>query len=270
MEKKKMLPIGMEFFADIRTRGYYYVDKTGFISELLNACGSVNLFTRPRRFGKSLNLDMLKCFFEIGTDAALFDGLNISRDTKLCEQHLGKYPVLSISLKDVQGADYKNAYDLLGITISEEAERLDYLLESERLTQMDKEKLVRLIRGDFEQPAFLQNSLKLLSRLLQKHYGAKKILQQEAGIYVVFLCSAVCTFCGAYFHTGQDRNRRRGFSSCHGDTDGGGRAAVVGHGIFNQKKLDLPDSLRAGHRRILALLLPGPAAGRRVQSRAGG
>ncbi len=176
MEKKKMLPIGMEFFADIRTRGYYYVDKTGFISELLNACGSVNLFTRPRRFGKSLNLDMLKCFFEIGTDAALFDGLNISRDTKLCEQHLGKYPVLSISLKDVQGADYKNAYDLLGITISEEAERLDYLLESERLTQMDKEKLVRLIWGDFEQPAFLQNSLKLLSRLLQKHYGTKVIL----------------------------------------------------------------------------------------------
>lgn len=176
MERKKMLPIGMEFFSDIRTRGYYYVDKTGFISELLNACGSVNLFTRPRRFGKSLNLDMLKCFFEIGTDAALFDGLNISKDVKLCEQHLGKYPVLSISLKDVQGADYKNAYDLLGITVSEEAERLDYLLESERLTQMDKEKLVRLIRGDFEQPAFLQNSLKLLSRLLQKHYGTKVIL----------------------------------------------------------------------------------------------
>ena len=105
MERKKMLPIGMEFFADIRTRGYYYVDKTGFISELLNACGSVNLFTRPRRFGKSLNLDMLKCFFEIGTDAALFDGLNISKDVKLCEQHLGKYPVLSISLKDVEGAE---------------------------------------------------------------------------------------------------------------------------------------------------------------------
>lgn len=176
MEKKKKLPIGMEFFEDIRTRDYYYVDKTGFIRELLNACGSVNLFTRPRRFGKSLNLDMLRCFFEIGTDAALFDGLEISQDRELCEQYLGKYPVLSISLKDVQGRDYQTAYDLLGITVSEAAERVDFLLASEKLTQMDKDKLVRMIEGNFEQPAQLQNSLKLLTRLLYKHYGIKVIV----------------------------------------------------------------------------------------------
>ena len=176
MKGKKKLPIGMEFFADIRTRDYYYVDKTGFIRELLNACGSVNLFTRPRRFGKSLNLDMLKCFFEIGTDAAYFEGLEISRETGLCEQYLGKYPVLSISLKDVQGMDYRNARGLLGIIISEEAERLDYLLDSDRLTQLDKEKLVSLIRGDFEQPEVLLNSLKFLTRLLHKHYGTKVIV----------------------------------------------------------------------------------------------
>ena len=96
MERKKMLPIGMEFFADIRTRGYYYVDKTGFISELLNACGSVNLFTRPRRFGKSLNLDMLKCFFEIGTDAAYFEGLE-QKGIPRCLHGAAREVVLHIS-----------------------------------------------------------------------------------------------------------------------------------------------------------------------------
>lgn len=176
MREKKKLPIGMEFFADVRTRDYYYVDKTGLIKELLNSCGSVNLFTRPRCFGKSLNLDMLKCFFEIGANAALFEGLEISQEEELCKQYFGKYPVLSISLKDVQGTDYKNAYDLLGVTVSEEAERLDYLLDSERLTPMDKDKLVRLIEGNFEQPASLKNSLKLLTRLLYKHYGTKVIV----------------------------------------------------------------------------------------------
>lgn len=109
---KKKLPIGIEFFSDIRTRDYYYVDKTELIRELLNACGSVNLFTRPRRFGKSLNMDMLKAFFEINNDASLFDGLEITRDTALCEQYMGKYPVISISLKDIEGLDFQTAYCL--------------------------------------------------------------------------------------------------------------------------------------------------------------
>ena len=118
MGMKWKLPIGIEFFRDIRTRGYYYVDKTGFIRELLAACGSVNLFTRPRRFGKSLNMDMLKSFFEIGMNPELFEGLEIAGDKEICEQYMGKYPVISISLKDVEGEDYKTAYDNLGILIS--------------------------------------------------------------------------------------------------------------------------------------------------------
>ena len=98
MKDKKKLPIGEEFFSNIRTKGFYYVDKTYFISELLRTRGSINLFTRPRRFGKSLNLDMLKAFFEIGTDAALFEGLEIAKERELCKQHMGKYPVIFISL----------------------------------------------------------------------------------------------------------------------------------------------------------------------------
>ena len=102
MTEMKKLPIGIEFFREFKSDNFYYVDKTGFIAELLRTRGSVNLFTRPRRFGKSLNMDMLKSFFEIGADASLFEGLEISRDTELFGQHLGKYPVISISLKDVK------------------------------------------------------------------------------------------------------------------------------------------------------------------------
>ena len=102
MEMKK-LPIGIEFFDRFKKENFYYVDKTGLIRDLLRARGSVNLFTRPRRFGKSLNMDMLKTFFEIGTDKTLFEGLEISKETELCEQYMGKYPVISISLKDVEG-----------------------------------------------------------------------------------------------------------------------------------------------------------------------
>ena len=103
MAEVKKLPIGEEFFKDIRTKNFYYVDKTGFIANLLRTRGRVNLFTRPRRFGKSLNMDMLKSFFEIGADTALFEGLEISAEPQLCEHHMGKYPVISISLKDVEG-----------------------------------------------------------------------------------------------------------------------------------------------------------------------
>ena len=176
MIEKKKLPIGEEFFRNIRTKGFYYVDKTGFISELLKTRGSVNLFTRPRRFGKSLNIDMLKTFFEFGTDAALFEGLGIAAEKELCEQHMGKYPVISISLKDVGGEDFQTAYETLCTVVSEEAARLDFLLESERLMQYDKVKFERLAENRLEKPSELHNSLKLLTRLLRRHYGTSVVV----------------------------------------------------------------------------------------------
>ncbi len=170
MKKKKKLPIGIEFFKDFKRDDYYYVDKTGFIRELIDFRGSVNLFTRPRRFGKSLNMNMLKTFFEIGTEPSLFDGLEISGEKEICERYLGKYPVISISLKDVEGIDYQTAYDMLGIVVSEEARRFGGLLKSDHLTQFDKKKLEKLMEGEFEKPVYLYNSLKFLTEVLYKHY----------------------------------------------------------------------------------------------------
>lgn len=175
MEMKK-LPIGIEFFDNFKKEQFYYVDKTGFIRELLETRGSVNLFTRPRRFGKSLNMDMLKTFFEIGTDPSLFEGLEISKETALCERYMGKYPVISISLKDVEGTDFQIAYDMLGSVISEEAGRFGFLLESDRLDQYEKDKLIRMIKGEFEKAFFLQSSLRLLTQLLYKHYEVPVIV----------------------------------------------------------------------------------------------
>lgn len=152
------------------------MDKTGFISELLKTRGSVNLFTRPRRFGKSLNIDMLKTFFEFGTDAALFEGLGIAAEKELCEQHMGKYPVISISLKDVGGEDFQTAYETLCTVVSEEAARLDFLLESERLMQYDKVKFERLAENRLEKLSELHNSLKLLTRLLRRHYETSVVV----------------------------------------------------------------------------------------------
>ena len=166
----KKLPIGIEFFKDFKRDNFYYVDKTGFIRDLVNTRGSVNLFTRPRRFGKSLNMDMLKSFFEIGTDPELFEGLEISKETEICEQYMGKYPVISISLKDVEGMEFETAYDMLGAIISEEAGRFGFLLESAKLDQYEKNSLIRLLEGGFEKPSYLHNSLRLLTRLLFKHY----------------------------------------------------------------------------------------------------
>ncbi len=175
-ERKKALPIGIEFFRDFKSGDYYYVDKTAFIAEFLRTKGSVNLFTRPRRFGKSLNVNMFKSFFEIGADASLFDGLDISRETELCERHMGKYPVISLSLKDVEGGDFETAYDSLCMLISEEATRFGFLEESDKLIKADKAKLQKLIEGDFEKPAFLHGSLKLLSRLLSEHFGRRAVI----------------------------------------------------------------------------------------------
>ena len=175
METKKKLPIGMEFFSDIRTKGFYYVDKTAFIRDLLASWGSVNLFTRPRRFGKSLNMDMLKTFFEVGTEPALFDGLEIAKDTALCEQYMGKYPVISISLKDVSGSSYEAALKRMSSAIRKEARRHQYLLESDRLRDVDKETL-KVLYSLYLEEEVQEESLYLLSEMLHKHYGKKVII----------------------------------------------------------------------------------------------
>ena len=169
------LPIGEEFFGNIRTKGFYYVDKTRFIADLLKNRGSVNLFTRPRRFGKSLNLDMLKSFFEIGTDAALFEGLEIEKEAELGERHMGKYPVIMISLKDVTGASYEEALKVMSRVIKTEARRHQYLLESNKLTEIDKESLRELYAKYLEEDV-QQESIRLLSEMLNKHYGKGVII----------------------------------------------------------------------------------------------
>ena len=135
---KKKLPIGIDGFEKIRTNDFYYVDKTLFIKELLQNWGEVNLFTRPRRFGKSLNMSMLKCFFETGKDPELFEGLKIAQEKDLCEKYMGKFPVISISLKSVGGLQYETAVTALRRVIGNEACRFGFLTESERLSQNDQ------------------------------------------------------------------------------------------------------------------------------------
>ena len=174
--KKKKLPIGIEFFEDFKRDDFYYVDKTGLIRDLIDTRGSINLFTRPRRFGKSLNMDMLKTFFEIGTDPSIFDGLEISRETAICEQYMGKYPVISISLKDVDGLNYQTAYDTLGIIISQEARNFKFLLDSDKLMQYEKDQLLHLMKGTFEKEAYIHNSLRFLTELLHEHYEVPVIV----------------------------------------------------------------------------------------------
>ena len=181
---KKRLPIGMESFQEIRTEGCYYVDKTGLIRDLLYKCGKVNLFTRPRRFGKSLNMSMLKTFFEIGCDPALFDGLEIAEEQELCERYMGQFPVVSVSLKGVNGGDYATARALMCATIGEEALRLyDVLSNSEKLNAIEKKQYEQLIEMDTSgresfvmSDAVLMGSLKTLCTLLYKHYGKKVIV----------------------------------------------------------------------------------------------
>lgn len=176
METRKKLPIGIEYFKDFKRDDFYYVDKTGFIRDLLNSRGSINLFTRPRRFGKSLNMDMLKSFFEIGTDPVYFEGLEISKEIEICEQYMGRYPVISISLKDVEGMTFQTAYDMLGSVISEEARHFEGLLESNRLALTDKKRLNCLMEEEFEKASNLHRSLRILTELLFKHYGVPVIV----------------------------------------------------------------------------------------------
>ena len=181
--KNKKLPIGIDGFEKIRTNDFYYVDKTMFIKELLQNWGEVNLFTRPRRFGKTLNMSMLKCFFEIGCDPALFDGLKIAQEKGLCETYMGQFPVISISLKSVDGLNFRAACDALRFVIGSEAKRFRFLLESGRLDAEDKTAYRRIIEANLESEASfamsdatLIESLQTLSLLLAKHYEKKAIL----------------------------------------------------------------------------------------------
>ena len=178
MGEQTKLPVGIENFEEIRSNGYYYIDKTKLIEQLLDNRGKVNLFTRPRRFGKTLNMSMLKCFFEIGTDPALFDGLAISSNEQLCKEYMGKYPVIFISLKNVEGLDYEAAkYQMIEL-IAKEAERFEFLEDSFRLTNSDKyTSMVTLLDGTYQMSdELLLSSLQTLSELLYKHYGKKTII----------------------------------------------------------------------------------------------
>ena len=172
MERKK-LPVGIDSFEKLRREDFYYVDKSGLIIDLLNNWGEVNLFTRPRRFGKTLNMSMLKSFFEIGADGTLFDGLAISRETALCEAHMGKFPVVFVSLKGVDGLTFEDAYIMLKTIIRTEASRPYYLKTSEKVSTENKQIVEEILSGKYEEMA---DSLRLLSQMLFQHYGQKAVL----------------------------------------------------------------------------------------------
>ena len=174
------LPVGIDDFKKLREAGFYYIDKTGLIQQLLQNWGEVNLFTRPRRFGKTLNMSMLKNFFEIGADSTLFDGLYISQNEKMCEEYMGKYPVVFLSLKGVDGLNFEDAKDNFRQLIGNEAERFSFLRNSEKLSENEKKKyqsLVSLNGGRYTMNGSeLTFSLQTLSQLLYRHYGQKTVI----------------------------------------------------------------------------------------------
>ena len=179
----KKLPIGIENFEEFSTENFYYVDKTAFIAELLQNWGKVNLFTRPRRFGKTLNMSMLKCFFEIGADKALFDDLKIAQEKELCEQYQGQFPVIFLSLKSVDGLTFESAAAAMRTVVGNEAARFGFLQDSDKLTGWDKKLYQQLIAAGTEEGGIfamtdeaLAASLKTLSRLLAQHYGRKVVI----------------------------------------------------------------------------------------------
>lgn len=181
MSGKARLPVGMEDFERIRKEGFYYADKTGLIKELLENMAYVTLFTRPRRFGKSLNMSMLKKFFETGSDGTIFDGLEIAKEKKLCDEYMGKFPVIAISLKSVEGDTFEKAQNKLRTIIGTEADRFSFLADSGRLTEAERKQYKALIHvndnGIFTMPEeLLKNSLFLLSCCLQKYYGQKTVI----------------------------------------------------------------------------------------------
>lgn len=171
----KKLPIGIENFEEMRREDFYYVDKSHVIEQLLTQWGKVNLFTRPRRFGKFLNMSMLQSFFEIGKDKTLFDGLRISDNQELCEKYQGKFPVVSVSLKGINGATYEEARRFLIKTINEEARRLSVLSDSTELDETDHELLTQLKKKEMTNDSLVY-SIRELTELLEKHYGSKVIV----------------------------------------------------------------------------------------------
>lgn len=180
MTEALKLPVGIEDFAEIRQAGFYYVDKTKFIEQLLDGWGKVNLFTRPRRFGKTLNMSMLRYFFEIGADASLFDGLQIAKNKKLCEEYQGKYPVIFLSFKNVEGLTFADAQYRLAELLAGEAERFAFLAQSDKLTENEQSLycgLTAVREGRYAlADEVLVSALQLLSKLLSKHYGQKTII----------------------------------------------------------------------------------------------
>ena len=175
VKERKRLPVGVENFEQIINDNYYYVDKTGLISELLRNGGLVNLFTRPRRFGKTLNMSMLEHFFSIEGEQSIFNGLEISKDTKLCKEYMGKYPVISISLKGINAATYETAFDFAVQLIQRTAEEFQFLSDSEYLSEHDKSVYRELLDSNMSETVFC-GGLKILSKLLEKHYRLKVIL----------------------------------------------------------------------------------------------
>lgn len=180
MENTLKLPVGIDSFDKIRKNGFYYIDKSGLIEQLVQLGGEVTLFTRPRRFGKTLNMSMLRSFFETGTDASLFDGLYISGNKEICDEYMGKYPVIFLSLKDVDGLKYENAKYRIMELIGREAERYFFLGDSDRLSENEKKQyktMIALQNGKYSMDEnVLTSSLRLLSHLLFQHYGEKTVI----------------------------------------------------------------------------------------------
>lgn len=179
MASTMKLPVGIDDFRKLRESHFYYVDKTRLIEQLLLNWSEVTLFTRPRRFGKTLNMSMLKSFFDIGTDETLFDGLYISGNKELCDEYMGKYPVIFLSLKGVEGLTYEEAFEAFVRIMGKEVNRVSFLADSDKLTQIEREQYKGLTIMKNGRLAFdkekLISSLQLLSQLLYKHYGKRQL-----------------------------------------------------------------------------------------------
>lgn len=172
---QKKLPIGIENFEDMIKENYYYVDKTGLLKQLLNEHGLVNLFTRPRRFGKSLNMSMLKYFFEIGNDQAIFEGLEISKDKELCDQYQGKFPIISVSLKGAKAGNYEDAKAMMKYIMAAESRRLYDRMSGDKLSEKQKEQMKSLMSDNMKDTE-LMTALWILSSILKEYYGKKVII----------------------------------------------------------------------------------------------
>ena len=167
------LPVGIENFEELRKLGFYYIDKTSLIEQFLQSWGEGIIFTRPRRFGKTLNMSMLKSFFEIGTDKTLFYGLYISGNKELCDEYMGKYPVIFLSFKGVEGLEFASAKRMLCTIIDREIDRHYYLKTSDVLTDEDRTLFTKMLHGQDDN---IEDRIRMLSQLLYKHYGQKVVI----------------------------------------------------------------------------------------------